>query len=68
MEHQFFISTQSFKMIIRRALQHRKCLCQDVGSEKKAEHKIASRLRVTLHKIGAHVVMEEYRQQKKRLC
>lgn len=55
-------------MIIRRALQHRKCLCQDVGSEKKAEHKIASRLRVTLHKIGAHVVMEEYRQQKKRLC
>lgn len=56
-------------MIIRRALQqHRKCLCQDVRSEKKAEHKIASRLRVTLHKIGAHVVMEEYRQQKKRLC
>ena len=45
MEHQFFISTQSFKMIIRRALQkHRKCLCQDVRSEKKAEHKIVSRL------------------------
>lgn len=35
MEHQFFISMQSLKTIIREALQqHRKCLHQDVRSEK----------------------------------